>query len=86
MFRVQQDTLPTKGVKDMCSLNEILFTTAITVIGILSVTGILYLIFDKTLTYKLWVGLAPGSSHLRFVYIYGGTSVCTTFWLLPLYF
>jgi methyl-accepting chemotaxis protein len=44
----------------MLTLNEILFVTAITVTGILFVTGILYLIFKKTLTYSLWIGLTPG--------------------------
>ncbi|MBI5588986.1 MAG: hypothetical protein HY881_00740 [Deltaproteobacteria bacterium] len=49
-----------RGVKGMPNLNEMLLVTAVTVIGILSVTGILYLIYKKTLTYKLWVGLVPG--------------------------
>jgi methyl-accepting chemotaxis protein len=60
----------------MCSLNEILFVTAITVTGILSVTGILYLIFNKALTYKLWIGLAPGVFAFTLcIYIWGHLSV-----------
>ena len=56
----------------MCSLNEILFVIAITVAGILSITGLLYLIFKKTLTYKLWVGLVPGVFAFTLcIYIWG---------------
>jgi methyl-accepting chemotaxis protein len=73
-----QDKLPQKkeGVKDMASLNEILCVTAITVLGISSITGILYLIYKKTLTYKLWVGLVPGVfAFTHCIYIWGSIGV-----------
>jgi methyl-accepting chemotaxis protein len=60
----------------MPGLNEILLVTAVTVTGILSVTGILYLIFNKALTYKLWVGLVPGVFAFTLcIYIWGHLSV-----------
>ena len=60
----------------MPSLNEILLATGITVTGCLSITGILYLIFKKSLTYKLWVGLIPGVFAFTLcIYIWGHIGV-----------
>ena len=60
----------------MASLNEILVVTAITVLGILSITVILYLIYKKTLTYKLWVGLVQGVfAFTHCIYIWGHIGV-----------
>ena len=56
----------------MSIFHELLIEAGITFIGCSAVTGLLYLIYKKTLTFRLWTGLVPGVfAFTNCIYIWG---------------